>query len=136
LNDIPVELRREGVFKGGYVAKGETSDLEIILLASGSELQHALKAAEELGPGARVISMPCFERFERQDAAYKESVLPNSVRKRVSIEAGVADPWFQFVGLDGKAVSIERFGLSAPGSKVMEALGMTPAKVIEAANSL
>jgi transketolase len=136
LNDIPVESRREGVFKGGYVAKGETSDLEVIILASGSELQHALKAAEELGPGARVVSMPCFERFERQDAAYKESVLPNSVRKRVSIEAGVADPWFQFVGLDGRAVSVERFGLSAPGSKVMEALGMTPAKVIEAANSL
>ena len=88
--------------------------LEIILLASGSELQHALKAAEELGPGTRVVSMPCFERFERQDAAYRESVLPNGVRKRVSIEAGVADPWFRFVGLDGKAVSIDRFGMSAP----------------------
>ena len=136
LNDISVELRREGVFKGGYVAKMETAALEIILLASGSELQHALKAAEELGPGTRVVSMPCFERFERQEASYKESVLPNSVRKRVSIEAGVADPWFRFVGLDGKAVSIDRFGMSAPGGKVMEALGMTAAKVVEAAKSL
>jgi transketolase len=136
LNGIPVELRREGVFKGGYVAKKETATLEIILLASGSELQHALKAAEELGAGARVVSMPCFERFERQDGAYKESVLPNAVRKRVSIEAGVSDPWFRFVGLDGKAVSIERFGMSAPGGKVMEALGMTSAKVVEAAKSL
>ncbi len=136
LNDISVELRREGVFKGGYVAKMETAALEIILLASGSELQHALKAAEELGPGTRVVSMPCFERFERQEAAYKESVLPNAVRKRVSIEAGVADPWFRFVGLDGKAVSIDRFGMSAPGGKVMEALGMTAAKVVEAAKSL
>ena len=136
LNEISVELRREGVFKGGYVAKMETAALEMILLASGSELQHALKAAEELGPGTRVVSMPCFERFERQDAAYKESVLPNAVRKRVSIEAGVADPWFRFVGLDGKAVSIDRFGMSAPGGKVMEALGMTSAKVIESARSL
>ena len=136
LNDISVELRREGVFKGGYVAKMETAALEMILLASGSELQHALKAAEELGPGTRVVSMPCFERFERQDAAYKESVLPNAVRKRVSIEAGVSDPWFRFVGLDGKAVSIDRFGMSAPGGKVMEALGMTSAKVIESARSL
>jgi transketolase len=136
LNDIPVELRREGVFKGGYVAKKETAALELILLASGSELQHALKAAEELGDGARVVSMPCFERFERQDAAYKESVLPNAVRRRVSIEAGVSDPWFRFIGLDGKAVSIDRFGMSAPGGKVMEALGMTSAKVVEAAKSL
>ena len=136
LNEITVELRREGVFKGGYVAKMETAALEMILLASGSELQHALKAAEELGPGTRVVSMPCFERFERQDPAYKESVLPNAVRKRVSIEAGVADPWFRFVGLDGKAASIDRFGMSAPGGKVMEALGMTSAKVIELARSL
>jgi len=136
LNDIPVELRREGVFKGGYIAKKETAALEIILLASGSELQHALKAAEELGPGTRVVSMPCFERFERQDADYKESVLPNAIRKRVSIEAGVPDPWFRYVGLDGKTVAINRFGMSAPGAKVMEALGMTPAKVVEAARSL
>ncbi len=136
LNEIPVEFRREGVFKGGYIARRETATLEVILLASGSELQHALKAAEELGPGTRVVSMPCFERFERQDAAYKESVLPNAVRKRVSIEAGVSDPWFRFVGLDGKTVSIDRFGMSAPGGKVMEALGMTSAKVVDAAQSL
>ena len=136
LNSISVEARREGVFKGGYVAKMESAALEIILLASGSELQHALKAAEELGPGTRVVSMPCFERFERQDAAYKEGVLPNAVRKRVSIEAGVSDPWFRFVGLDGQTVSIDRFGMSAPGGRVMEALGMTAAKVVEAAKSL
>ena len=98
LNEIPVESRREGVFKGGYVARKETAALEIILLASGSELQHALKAADELGPGTRVVSMPCFERFERQDAAYKESVLPDAIRRRVSIEAGISDPWFRYVG--------------------------------------
>ena len=136
LNEIPVETRREGVCKGGYVARKETAALDTILLASGSELQHALKAAEELGPGTRVISVPCFERFERQDAAYKESVLPDAIRRRVSIEAGVSDPWFRYVGLDGKTVSIDRFGMSAPGAKVMEALGMTPAKVVEAARAL
>ena len=135
LNDIPLESRREGVFRGGYVAKKETAALKTILLASGSELQHALKAAEELGGGTRVVSMPCFERFERQDADYKESVLPNAIRGRVSIEAGVSDPWFRFVGLDGRTVSINRFGMSAPGGKVMEALGMTSAKVVEAARS-
>ncbi len=136
LNEIPVELRREGVFKGGYVARKEAATLDTVLLASGSELQHALKAADELGPGTRVISMPCFERFERQDAAYKESVLPDAIRRRVSIEAGVSDPWFRYVGLDGRTVSIDRFGMSAPGAKVMEALGMTPAKVVEAVRSL
>ena len=136
LNEVPVETRREGVLKGGYVARKETAALDTILLASGSELQHALKAAEELGPGTRVISVPCFERFERQDAAYKESVLPDAIRRRVSIEAGVSDPWFRYVGLDGKTVSIDRFGMSAPGAKVMEALGMTPAKVVEAARAL
>jgi transketolase len=136
LNDLPVATRREGVFQGGYIAKKETAALEYILLATGSEIQHALKAADELGAGTRVVSMPCFERFERQSADYKESVLPKSCRKRVSIEAGVSDPWFRYVGLDGKTVAIDRFGLSAPGNIVMEQLGMTAAKVIEAAKSL
>jgi len=135
-NDIPVETRREGVFLGGYIAKKETAKLELILLGTGSELQHALKAAEQLGPGTRVVSMPCFERFERQDAAYQESVLPKAVRKRVSIEAGVSDPWFRYVGLDGKALAIDRFGLSAPGSMVMKELGMTAESVVAAAKAL
>ena len=136
LNDIPVATRREGVFQGGYIAKKETATLEFILLATGSELQHALKAADELGAGTRVVSLPCFERFEAQSADYKESVLPKSCRKRVSIEAGVSDPWFRYVGLDGKTVAIDRFGLSAPGNIVMEQLGITAAKVVEAARSL
>jgi transketolase len=136
LNEIPVATRREGVFQGGYIAKKETAKLEFLLLATGSELQHAMKAAEELGAGARVVSMPCFERFEAQSADYKESVLPKSCRKRVSIEAGISDPWFRYVGLDGKTVAIDRFGLSAPGNIVMEQLGITAAKVVEAARSL
>jgi transketolase len=136
LNEIPVATRREGPFLGGYIAKKETAELSLILLASGSELQHAMKAAGDLGPGTRVVSMPCFERFERQPAAYRESVLPASCRRRVSIEAGVSDPWFRYVGLDGRTVAIDRFGLSAPGSIVMEQLGITAAHLVEVAKAV
>ena len=136
LNEIPVDVRREGAFLGGYIARKESAALDLILLASGSELQHAIKAAAELGAGTRVVSMPCFERFERQPAAYKESVLPAACRKRVSIEAGISDPWFRYVGLDGRVVGIDRFGLSAPGNIVMEQLGISAAHLVEVAKSL
>ena len=136
LSEITVETRRDGVLKGGYIAKKETAALNLILLAAGSELQHAMKAAADLGPGTRVVSLPCFERFESQSAEYKESVLPKSCRKRVSIEAGISDPWFRYVGMDGKTVSIDRFGLSAPGNIVMEQLGITAANLVEVAKSL
>ena len=136
LNEIPVDTRREGVFLGGYIAKKESAALNLILLATGSELQHAIKAAADLGPGTRVVSLPCFERFERQSAEYKESVLPAACRKRVSIEAGVSDPWFRYVGLDGRTVAVDRFGLSAPGNIVMEQLGITAAHLVEVAKQL
>jgi len=136
LNEIPVGTRRDGVFLGGYIAKKESAALDLILLASGSELQHAMKAAGELGAGTRVVSMPCFERFERQSAEYKESVLPSSCRKRVSIEAGVSDPWFRYVGLDGRTVAVDRFGLSAPGNIVMEQFGITTSNLVKVARSL
>lgn len=136
LKEIPVATRREGVKLGGYIARKESAALETILLASGSELQHALKAADELGAGTRVVSLPCFERFLAQSAEYQEEVIPKSCRKRVSIEAGVSDPWFRFVGLDGKTVAIDRFGISAPGGTVMKLLGMTAENVVEAAQSL
>ena len=128
--------RREGVAKGAYIAVKETAKLEVILLSAGSELAHAIAAAKQLGAGARVVSVPCFERFEAQSAEYRESVLPDAVRKRVAIEAGVSDPWFRLVGLDGKVVGINRFGISAPGNKVMEALGMTAQSVVDAVKSL
>lgn len=135
-NSVPVATRREGVFKGGYIAKKETATLDTILIATGSELQHAMKAAEELGDGVRVVSLPCFERFDAQDAAYKEEVLPSTCRKRVSIEAGITAPWFKYVGLDGKALGIDRFGMSAPGNVVMKELGMTPENVVAAVKAL
>ena len=136
LSEIPVAERREGVSKGGYVVVRESGELQAIILASGSEVQHAIAAAKELGHGVRVVSMPCLERFEAQSAAYKEEVLPRSCRRRVAIEAGVPGPWFRYVGLDGKVVGIPRFGLSAPGDKVMEVLGMNARSVVEAVRSL
>jgi transketolase len=131
-----VDVRRKGVFKGAYIARKETASLEVIILASGSELNVALDAAKQLGAGARVVSVPCMERFDRQDAAYRDEVLPSKCRKRVSIEAGISEPWFRFVGLDGKTVSIDRFGLSAPGATVLKELGMTAENVVAAAKSL
>jgi transketolase len=136
LKQLPVDARRNGVLKGGYIAKKETAALEMILLAAGSELQHALKAADTLGPGTRVVSMPCFERFDRQPAAYKEEVLPRACRKRVSVEATVTSTWAPYVGLDGASVGIDRFGLSAPGAQVMKELGITPEHVVEVASKL
>ncbi len=136
LNSIPVNLRRQGVLKGAYVARKEVGDLQIILLSNGSELQHALTAAEELGIGTRVVSIPCFERFERQSAEYQESIIPSACRKRVAIEAGVSDPWYKYVGLDGKVIGIDRFGLSADGGLVLRELGITAEAVVAAAQSL
>jgi transketolase len=136
LNEIPVATRRDGVSKGAYVAIKETGPLETILMSCGSELQHAVAAARILGAGVRVVSVPCFERFDAQSQEYRNEVLPPSCRKRVAIEAGVSLPWFKYVGLDGKVVAIDRFGLSGPGNKVMEKLGMTAQNVVDAVKAL
>lgn len=136
LNDIPVQTRREGVLKGGYVAVQETAALTHILISAGSELQWAISAAKQLGAGVRVVSIPSFLRFDAQSKEYRESVLPSSCRKRVAIEAGVTGLWSKYVGLDGKVVGIDRFGLSAPGNIAMKELGITTEAVVAAANSL
>ena len=136
LNEIDVKTRREGVLRGGYIAKKEKGKLDMILLSCGSELQHAMTAAKELGDGVRVVSIPCFERFERESQKYRDEVLPKSCRKRVAIEAGVPEIWYQYVGLDGKVIGINRFGLSAPGSEVLKELGIDAKHVVEAAKSL
>src|SRR5437773_10206510 len=93
-------------------------------MSCGSELQHALAAARELGDGVRVVSMPCFERFNRQSSEYREEVLPNECRKRVAIEAGVSEIWYQYVGLDGRGVGLHEVGLSALGAEVMKERGI------------
>jgi transketolase len=136
LNDIPPHIRRAGVLKGGYVAIQETAPLTHILLATGSELQLAIAAAKVLGAAVRVVSMPSFERFNREPAEYRESILPSSCRKRVAVEAGVTPLWREYVGLDGKVVGIDRFGMSAPAPLAMKELGLTVEAVVDAANSL
>ncbi|MBK9989650.1 MAG: transketolase [Verrucomicrobia bacterium] len=136
LNDIPVHVRRAGVLKGGYIAVQETAPLTTILLAAGSEVQLAIAAAKTLGAGVRVVSMPSFERFNRQSAEYRESILPKAVRKRVAIEAGVTGLWHQYVGLDGKVIGIDRFGMSAPAPTVFKELGITTEAVVAAAQAL
>jgi len=136
LNSVPVKTRREGVFRGGYIAKKETGALTTILLGTGSELQHAMEAAEQLGDGVRVVSMPCFERFDRQPSDYRESVLPASCTKRVAIEAGVSGLWWKYVGSNGAVVAIDRFGISAPGDTVMKELGMSSSNLVKVVQNL
>ena len=136
LNDIPVAARREGALKGGYVAVKETGPLTHVLIATGSEVQIAIAAAKTIGAGARVVSMPCTQRFDRQSAEYRESVLPDGCRKRIAVEAGVTMFWHKYVGLDGKVVGIDRFGLSAPAPIAFKELGITPEAVVAAAQSL
>jgi transketolase len=99
-------------------------------------LQHALAAAKELGNNVRVVSMPCFERFKRQPQEYREEVLPNECRKRVAIEAGVTEIWYEYVGLDGKVIGLHDFGMSAPGPEVMKERGIDAQHVVEAAHEL
>ena len=135
-DSIPVATRREGVLKGGYIAKRESGALTLILLATGSELQHAMDAAETLGGGVRVVSMPCLERFDRQPEAYRETVLPSSCTRRVAIEAGVSPLWWKYVGSSGTIVGIDRFGSSAPGGTVMRELGMSAENLVAAAKRL
>jgi len=126
--------------RGGYVladAQGGTPD--VILIATGSEVSLATEAKSQLdaaGLKTRVVSMPSTDVFLRQDAAYRESVLPNAVRKRVAVEAGVTGFWRQFVGLDGAVIGIDTFGASAPADALYKHFGITTAHVVEAAKAL
>lgn len=135
-DSISIGERREGVIRGGYIAKKESTALELVLMATGSELQHAMDASEELGSGVRVVSLPCFERFDRQSAEYIESVLPSSCAKRIAVEAGVSSTWGKYVGLSGKTVCIDRFGMSAPGDITMEQLGMSAENIVKVAKEI
>ena len=133
MNELSVDARRDGVLRGGYVVKKESGKLETILISCGSELQHAMAAAAELGNGVRVVSIPCFELFDRQSDDYRESVLPQACTKRIAIEAGVSALWWKYVGSAGKVLGIDRFGISAPGGVAMKELGMTKDHVLAAA---
>ncbi len=126
----------ERTARGGYVLKDCDKEPEVLLIGTGSEVQLAVRAQEQLaadGVRARVVSMPCVEWFFEQDEAYRESVLPAEVRARVSVEAGVALGWRGILGDAGRAVSLEHFGASAAGSLLYKEFGFTPEKVAEAA---
>ncbi|EYT50534.1 transketolase [Brachybacterium muris] len=128
----------EGLARGAYVMKdAEGGEPQLILLATGSEVQVAAEAQKQLeseGIPTRLVSVPSFEWFDAQDEAYRESVLPKSVRARVSVEAGIAMPWFRYLGDAGRAVSVETYGASADYKVLFEKYGITSEAVVEAAH--
>lgn len=131
------EKAHDGVRRGAYVLVEESKETpDVILLATGSEVQLAVAAAKELeaaGTATRVVSAPCLEWFDEQDDAYRESVLPSEVQARVSIEAGIAMPWHKYTGSFGRTISIEHYGASAPAGELFEKFGFTTTAVVEAA---
>jgi len=125
--------------RGGYVLKDCAGTPSLILIATGSEVELAMQAELQLsakGHQVRVVSMPSTDVFEAQDAAYRESVLPSTVTRRVAVEAGITDSWYKYVGLNGKIIGMTSFGESAPAEQLFEYFGITTAKVVEAAESL
>ena len=111
------------------------SQPEAVLIATGSEVSLAMAAAEQLGQAGkavRVVSMPCAEVFEQQEAAYRESVLPSDLLARVAVEAAHADYWYKYVGLDGRVVGMTSFGESAPAGDLMKTFGFTVENVVAA----
>jgi transketolase len=122
--------------RGGYVLKDSVGAPECILIATGSEVGLAMQAAERLGDKTRVVSMPSTDVFDRQDAAYRESVLPKACRRRVAIEAGVRDFWRKYVGLDGEVIGIDSYGASAPAEKLYPHFGITVEAAVAAAHAI
>jgi transketolase len=129
----------DGVAKGGYVlVESSTATPQLIIMASGSEVQLAVAARERLeaeGIGTRVVSIPCREWFDAQNDSYRQTVLPPNVKARVSVEAGIAMSWRDLIGDAGEAVSIEHYGASAAASVLFEKFGFTPDNVVAAAHA-
>ena len=128
-------LAREGVARGGYVLREASGGSpQLMLIGTGSELQLAFAAAETLegeGIPTRVVSLPCWELFDLQDQAYRDAVLPPSVRKRVSVEVGVSLGWERWVGDEGAIIGLDHFGASAPAGTIFEKFGFTADRVAE-----
>jgi len=138
---LPTQPRSDAqvalIEKGGYILADCEGEPELIIVATGSEVELAMQAKTALADRlVRVVSMPCSEAYESQDAQYKEAVMPAKVTRRLAIEAGQGDFWFKYVGLDGKIISINRFGESAPASDLFKAFGFTLDNVLEKALSL
>ena len=135
LPHIPrTQAQIEAISRGGYVLSDSEGLPDAIIIATGSEVELALKAAEQLtaaGKKIRVVSMPSTNIFDAQDAAYRESVLPSAVTKRVAVEAGVTDGWWKYVGTNGKIVGLDRFGESAPAGQLFKEFGFTVENVVK-----
>ncbi|EFY06242.1 transketolase [Succinatimonas hippei] len=140
LEQMPRDDKQVGdIAKGGYVLRDCAGAPELILIATGSEVALAFHAAEELekeGRKVRVVSMPCCEVFDRQDAAYKEAVLPCACRARVAVEAGCTQGWYKYVGLDGKVLGLDHYGESAPAGLLFEKFGFTVDNLVKVAKSV
>ncbi|WP_017017601.1 transketolase family protein, partial [Enterovibrio norvegicus] len=127
------------IAKGGYILKDCVGQPELILIATGSEVELAVEAAAQLsaeGKQVRVVSMPATDVYDKQDAAYRESVLPSDVTARVAIEAGIADFWYKYVGFDGRIIGMHTFGESAPAGELFKMFGFTVENVVETAKEL
>jgi transketolase len=123
----------DAISKGGYILKDSDGTPDAIIIATGSEIELAVKAADVLaakGTKIRVVSMPSTNAFEAQDQAYKDSVLPASVTKRVVVEAGVTDSWWKYAGSNGRVVGLDRFGESAPAGELFKEFGFTVDNVV------
>ncbi|WEV60308.1 transketolase [Streptococcaceae bacterium ESL0729] len=133
------ELAEEGLSRGAYIIAKESGNLDGILIATGSEVALAIEAQKELekaGKSVRVVSMPSQNIFDEQDASYREEILPAAVRKRIAIEAGSSFGWAKYVGLDGDTVTIDKWGASAPGTKVFAEYGFTVENIVDKFNNL
>ncbi|MBE4581918.1 transketolase [Vibrio navarrensis] len=127
------------IAKGGYILKDCDGKPELILIATGSEVELAVKAAEQLtaeGKKVRVVSMPSTDAFDKQDAAYREAVLPSDVTARIAIEAGIADFWYKYVGFGGRIIGMTTFGESAPADQLFEMFGFTVENVVNTAKEI
>ena len=127
------------IARGGYILKDSNTTPELIIIATGSEVELAMQAAAQLeqqGKAVRVVSMPSTDVFEQQDAAYREAVLPAALTKRIAVEAGITDCWYKYVGLSGKIIGMTSFGESAPAEQLFAHFGITTEKVVEAAQQL
>jgi transketolase len=140
---LPHQARDEAqvaaVARGGYVLVDTDGTPEAVIIATGSEVALAVGAAERLaeqGRAVRVVSLPCAEVFEQQDAAYREAVLPSDLLARVAVEAGHRDWWYKYVGLDGRIVAMDSFGESAPAGALFEEFGFTVDNVVAAVDEV
>ena len=134
--NLPVLKNNRDSTKGGYIYS-DSPNADCVLIATGSELQLAIAAAEILckkNISTRVVSLPCWELFEKQPASYREDVLPKSIKNRIAIEAGVKQGWERYLGEQGKFVGMNSFGASAPAEKLFEHYGITAKRIVELAS--